>query len=167
MLLIAAIPLEGLSPLEKNMNDAATPIRLAVDECNCNALRKAARRVSQFYDNRLKPSGLRIGQFTIMVLVWEFQNISVNDLAARIALDRTTTGKNLRPLERDGLMVVSPSPSDRRTREVRLTPKGEQVLKAAAPLWREAQREFSELNGLDGSERMRALMLSLRFGDEI
>jgi DNA-binding MarR family transcriptional regulator len=149
------------------MTDAATPIRMAVDECNCNALRKAARRVSQFYDSRLRPSGLRISQFTILVLLWESQRLSVKELASRLALDRTTTGKNLQPLERDGLVLVSPSPVDRRSREARLTPKGEQALKTAAPLWRQAQKEFAELNGWDASERMRALVLDLDLGQQV
>jgi len=146
------------------MTEAKTLTRLSVDECNCNALRKAARRVSQFYDNKLRPTGLRISQFTILVIIWERASVSVNELAAYIELDRTTTGKNLRPLERAGLVLIAPDPADRRAKIVRLTPLGEQTLKRAAPLWREAQREFALRNGDIESAQMRATVLDLNVG---
>ncbi|MFZ3005448.1 MAG: MarR family transcriptional regulator [Phenylobacterium sp.] len=151
--------------LEKGMIDPTSPARPSVDECNCNALRKAARRVSQFYDSRLKSTGLRISQFTILVIIWESESISVNELASRLELDRTTTGKNLRPLERAGLIAIAASPLDRRSKAVQLTPKGEQVLKDAAPLWREAQKDFAELNGTLATEEIRTRVLDLKVGD--
>jgi len=153
--------------LETGMNDPASRVRPSVDECNCNALRKAARRVSQFYDGRLKSTGLRISQFTILVIIWEAEAISVNELANRLELDRTTTGKNLRPLEREGLIAVGASPSDRRSKVVRLTPKGERILKEAAPLWRQAQRDFAEMNGTSATEEIRTRVLDLKVGDLI
>lgn len=140
-------------------------MRLIVDECNCNALRKAARRVSQFYDNRMRPSGLRISQFTMLVIIWESKGISVNELAKRMALDRTTTGKNLRPLERDGLIRILVSATDRRSREVQLTERGGIALRHAAPFWRQAQAEFAKMNGAAVSARMRAMVLDLQLGD--
>jgi len=151
--------------LETGMNDPTSPVRPSVDECNCNALRKAARRVSQFYDSRLKSTGLRISQFTILVIIWESDTISVNELASRLELDRTTTGKNLRPLEREGLIAIAASPTDRRSKAVRLTPKGECVLKDAAQLWRQAQKDFAELNGTSATEEIRTRVLDLKVGD--
>lgn len=151
---------------EVGMNDLTSPARPSVDECNCNALRKAARRVSHFYDGRLKSTGLRISQFTVLVLIWESDNISVNELANRLELDRTTTGKNLQPLAREGLISIAASPSDRRSRAVRLTPKGERALKDAAPIWRQAQKDFADLNGKSTTEEMRTRVLDLKVGDQ-
>ena len=151
--------------LETGMNETTLPARPSVDECNCNALRKAARRVSHFYDSRLKPTGLRISQFTILVLIWESENITVNELASRLELDRTTTGKNLRPLEREGLIAIAASTTDRRSKAARLTPKGERALRDAAPLWRQAQKDFADLNGASATKEIRTRVLDLLVGD--
>ena len=36
------------------------------EECNCLAVRQAARHVTQFYDQTMAPVGLRISQFSIL-----------------------------------------------------------------------------------------------------
>src|ERR1700759_4208485 len=96
--------------------------------CNCMALRKAARRISNFYDGELAPSGLRATQFSILLFLQRAGEASVNALAERLALDRTTAGKNLRPLEQAGFIAVAPSRQDRRRRVVRLTTAGASIL---------------------------------------
>jgi len=134
---------------------------LGIDRCNCNVLRKAARRISQFYDERLAPAGLRITQYTMLAALYELRELSVNELARHLDLDRTTTGKNLRPLEDAKLVRIAPSSADRRARKISLTSKGLAVLKAATPLWREAQRQFEESNGRELSKQLRALLAAL------
>ena len=140
-------------------------MRTAVDDCNCNALRKAARRVTQFYDEKLSPTGLRVTQFTILVMLIECPDMSVNELATRLDLDRTTTGKNLRLLGSAGLVAVVSSSSDRRARLVQLTMAGRTALHAAGPLWKEAQRDFNRANGADVAATLRKQLVELRFGD--
>jgi DNA-binding MarR family transcriptional regulator len=117
--------------------------------------------VSQFYDAKLAPSGLRVTQYAILALLREGE-LTVNELAHRLDLDRTTTGKNLRPLERDRLVAVAAAPEDRRRRTIALTPRGVAALRDAAPLWRAAQREFERLNGADIADAMRAMLTSVR-----
>lgn len=142
-----------------------TTRRTGVDLCNCTTLRKASRRVSQMYDAKLAASGLRTTQFAILALLYELEVLSVNELAGRLDLDRTTTGKNLRPLEEAGLIKIAASPQDRRSREAALTAKGRGALKIAAPLWQEAQREFEALNGRDNSAELRATLEAIRVVD--
>ena len=38
-------------------------------ECSCFAARRAARTVTQHYERHLKPSGLRVTQFTLLALL--------------------------------------------------------------------------------------------------
>jgi DNA-binding MarR family transcriptional regulator len=135
-----------------------------MDRCHCAALRRAARRISQFYDEKLAPTGLRASQYGILVAIRDKGELSVNELAARLELDRTTTGKNLRPLERASYVHVAPSAKDGRSRRITLTAKGLARLKSAAPLWREAQSEFEESNGLERAVALRGTLASLRIG---
>ncbi|MDE1146052.1 MAG: MarR family transcriptional regulator [Azospirillaceae bacterium] len=134
-----------------------------VAACNCAALRRAARRITNAYDAKLAPTGLRMTQFCLLALVYEAGTLSVNEMAARLDLDRTTTGKNLRPLERDGLLRVAPAPQDRRSHEITLTDQGRAALREASILWREAQREFEAANGPPQAAALRNTLAGLVF----
>jgi DNA-binding MarR family transcriptional regulator len=135
---------------------------MAIEDCNCMSLRKAARRVSNFYDAMLSPTGLRATQYGILALLNELGAASINDLAGRLDLDRTTTGKNMRPLTVAKLIKMKPSPTDGRSRVVQLTHHGAATLEAAKPLWRKAQQEFEHANGKSLARDLRRTLSTLR-----
>jgi hypothetical protein len=85
---------------------------MAVEDCNCMSLRRAARRVSNFYDAVLSPSGVRATQYSMLALLGEVGALSINDLASRLDLDRTTTGKNLQPLVTTRLVKIARSSAE-------------------------------------------------------
>jgi DNA-binding MarR family transcriptional regulator len=135
---------------------------LEIDQCNCFAVRKAARRVSRLYDDVLQPTGLRITQFLILAVLARVQGASVNDLAERLDLERTAMGKTLGPLQRDGLIRIKPSPVDGRSRVVGLTSKGSRVFQAAVPLWSQAQEQLEGLNGQRRIEELRSSLSKIK-----
>ena len=106
--------------------------------CLCFNLRKAARAVTQLYDAALEPAGLRATQFSLLAVLAGRDAVTITDLARAMVMDRTTLTRNLRPLEKQGLVAIAPG-DDRRTREVSLTRRGRQALKHATPRWRHAQ----------------------------
>ena len=134
----------------------------SIGECHCQVLRRAARRISDMYDEMLAPTGLRATQFAILATLGASDGMSVNKLADKLDLDRTTTGKNLRPLERDGLVAVHVSDTDRRSRTIALTPVGQKKLGAAVPLWVEAQARFETRNGQRKMRKLRSELGELR-----
>ena len=141
------------------MGEQLHPLTLArltqqAPECTCFNLRKAARAVTQYYDGALKPSGLRATQFTLLAAIYNAGPITIKRLAERLIMDRTTLTRNLRPLEKQGL-IESASGEDRRTRAVTLTDRGREVLAQALPLWERAQEEVV---GKLGHERWRDLL---------
>src|SRR5216684_5637769 len=93
-------------------------------ECSCLALRQAARHVTQFYDQCLAPTGLRTTQYSILARLKRHGPMTINVLAAELVMDRTTLGRNILPLQRDGLIAVGPGQSDRRSKALRLTRAG-------------------------------------------
>ena len=127
-------------------------------ECNCLAIRQAARHVTQFYDQVLAPSGLRATQFAILGRLRRNGPMTINELAAALVMDRTTLGRNLLPLERDGLIEIGPGASDRRRREARLTAAGAGRLTAARRGWTEAQARFDEVFGEKRAAALRDLL---------
>jgi len=76
-------------------------------ECNCLAIRQAARHVSQFYDQVFAPIGLRATQYAILTRLRRDGPMAINALAAALVMDRTTLGRNILPLERDGLIEIA------------------------------------------------------------
>ena len=93
-------------------------------DCNCLAVRQAARYVTQLYDRYLAQAGLRTSQYGILARLKRLGPMTINELAAELVMDRTTLGRNIRPLERDGLITITPGRSDRRIKELRLTERG-------------------------------------------
>jgi DNA-binding MarR family transcriptional regulator len=128
------------------------------DVCNCHAIRQAARHVTQFYDQQLAPSGLRVTQFAILSRLRRLGPMPINALATQLVMDRTTLGRNILPLERDGLIEVAPSPSDRRRHELRMTEAGLARHRAALAHWQEAQERFGAVFGDERAATLRALM---------
>ena len=128
-------------------------------QCHCQSLRQATRRVTAFYDAAMAPHGLRISQFSIMARLYRNGPRGIQALAAELVMDRTTLGRNVRPLERDGLLCVVPDPTDRRSRLLAVTPRGAELVIAARPAWMAAQAEFE---ARFGTEPASALQSALR-----
>ena len=90
------------------------------------------------YDEYLRPAGLRVTQYSLLKHVLAREPVSVNQLAEATVTDRTTLTRNLRILERGGLIQIRMA-EDRRAREVTVTPKGHEAVAEATPCWEQAQ----------------------------
>ncbi len=132
-----------------------------LSDCNCLAVRQAARYVTQLYDRHLAASGLRTGQYGILAKLRRLGPMTINELAAELIIDRTTLGRNIRPLERDGLIAVTPGRTDRRVKELRLTEAGEARFQETRQAWVDAQRSFETGFGPERSAELRGLLRAL------
>ena len=131
---------------------------LSPDQCNCLAVRQAARHVTQLYDQFLLPSGLRTTQFSILATLQALGPLSINRLAEQLVMDRTTLGRNIQPLEREGLIEIEPGRADRRVKELHLTKDGAARVRTATVGWMKAQVRFEEVFGRKRSADLRALL---------
>ena len=113
--------------------------------CACVALRRITRAVTSIYDAALAPAGLRITQFSVLRTLARLGPMPVTRLAAEVALDRSTMGRNLDPLERRGLVRIEVGEADRRERFAHLTDAGIGAIKVALPYWRDAQQRVTAL----------------------
>ena len=112
-----------------------------LQSCNCFRMRKASRFVTQFYDNKLKPSGIKITQFSILSLLATGEKKTLISLADDLLMDRTTLTRSLNILLKDKL-IQHIKTDDARKRVVILTEKGFDALENAIPLWNEAEEEI-------------------------
>jgi DNA-binding MarR family transcriptional regulator len=106
--------------------------------CLCVRSQRAARTIGRRFDEALRPVGLNNWQFSMLVAVHQTSPPTIKGLADRLAMDRTTTTKNLRPLERRGLVEIRQDEEDARVRRIVLTDRGRTVLAKAVRHWQAA-----------------------------
>lgn len=139
--------------------------RQPVSECHCLAARQAARHVTQLYDQFISPFGLRSTQFSILSILRRLGPLTINALAAELVMDRTTLGRNIRPLQRDGLVTAAVGKSDRRIRELQLTPAGMRRINEARKGWARAQAAFEEAYGKSRAAALRGMLQEVSASD--
>ncbi len=105
----------------------------------------------------MQSTGLRVTQLNLLAAISILGPSTINTLADKLAIDRTTLTRNLKLLEQQGSIDITAG-RDRRERIASITPEGERALKAAFPLWQDAQSQVVEAIGQD---RWCELMTSL------
>lgn len=118
--------------------------------CYCHALRKATRRLNAAYDAALAPTGINVAQFSLLRTLDRHGAQSLTGLGRRMELDRSTVGRNVRVVERLGL-VQPASTADQRQAAIELSPEGRRVLARAIPLWAGVQTRIDARLGPDRS----------------
>jgi DNA-binding MarR family transcriptional regulator len=125
--------------------------------CTCDRLRKLTRRITQHYDARLAPAGLRVTQYSLLAHLVHGGPATVSALARLMEMDRTTLTRNLKPLVDAGLVDIAAG-TDARSRIVSATTRGREARSGARELWRRAQHE---VNAALGAEQVAALHAAL------
>ena len=140
----------GVNEARRNLHGIAKRVytRDMNDRCLCTALRQAAAQCTAHYDAVLAPSGIKVTMLRLLRRIEASKSVSITELAEIVVLDRSTLGRNLRVLEKQSLVEIETG-KDARARRVSLTLTGQEKLREAVPLWRQAQSEFSEIIGPD------------------
>ncbi len=128
--------------------------------CYCSLLRDAARKATAMYDDALAPAGVTVAQYRLLRIVERAGPLSLTELARVVDLDRSTVGRNVRLLQRLGMVRLMPG-ADQREAKVELDEGGTRALAAAKPLWDAAQARIEACLGADVPERLRSLLAAL------
>src|SRR5262249_58567619 len=118
-----------------------TSSRPLVDTCACTRVRTAARLMSRAYDEALRPSGLSAAQLAILAAVDVDEATSIAELSKRLAMDRSTLSRNLKPLEKARWIRLG-AEAWKRSKTVHVTTEGRRRLTRATALWETAQEAF-------------------------
>lgn len=137
-----------------------SPATTADGACACGRLRRASRALTQFYDDALAPTGLRVTQYSLMRTIAREGTARVTDLARTQMLDRTALSRALDPLVERGYVRVVPG-RDARTREVTLTRAGSAALDAASGDWQLAQAVVAKRLGRERLDELIAVLHDL------
>jgi DNA-binding MarR family transcriptional regulator len=114
-------------------------------------VRLAQIEVFEDFAQALAEFELSPGRFGVLVLIEANPGLNQGQLAAASRLDRSTMVSVIDYLEGRGLVVRKPSPTDRRTNALWLTPKGKTLVGQMKPLI--AQHEERVLADLSAAER--------------
>ena len=140
------------------------PVEMAVhipDNCLCLHVHRAARALARRFDEALRPAGLTHGQFSLLLSLNRPEPPGMANVAALLAMDRTTLTAALKPLERRGLVHVTVDRQDRRRRLLRLTPAGRRLLARAVPTWLRTHAGIIDLLPARDPERFRGDLRAL------
>jgi DNA-binding MarR family transcriptional regulator len=120
-------------------------------ECPAFRVRQASRVLAKVYDDELAPLGLQLSQLPVVCALAMFgdRGATMSRLAQAVVMDRTTLTRNIRPLERAGLLRVARSPDDARTKVVVITRAGERMIEAVFPVWERVLRRLKKRLGED------------------
>lgn len=106
--------------------------------------RLAARRLTQFLERELAPTGLSAAQFGLLMQIATLTDGTVSALAQRTGLEQSTLSRNLRLIESEGFITLTADDSDMRRRVITLTETGTQRLEAGMAAWRQAHAEMAK-----------------------
>ncbi len=121
--------------------------------CLCSNVRRAARALTQTYEDAMRSTGLSSSQFTILQVLDRMGELTQGRLAEVLAMDSTTLTRTLAIMRRDG-SILERRGEDRRERWLRLSKSGEEQLKRALPAWEKAQ---ARVRGRIGDEKWKQL----------
>lgn len=124
-------------------------------ECSCNMMRKSARKITQFYENNLRETGIKPTQFTILATLANTGPLQLTQLAEKLLLERTGLTRNLNILERNEWIDIHAGEEDSRQRVVSLSRKGYKQLDLAIPYWQKAQKAIAKDMGQDTMTELR------------
>ena len=126
--------------------------------CYCTNLRLAARKLSAIYDRALEPFGINIAQYFLLRTIRNKQPVSLTEVGLQTELDRSTVGRNVRVLERMGLVQTRRSETDQREAQVSLSNAGTALMRDAEPVWEGCQHRFVRRLGRDQVDALSALL---------
>ncbi len=137
------------------------PATVFKSQCACARVRRAARTLTDLYDDALEGTGLKVTQFSVLRTISRMEGASISELADELALDRSTLGRNLLPLVRRGLVRVSDG-ADLRQRSATLTLKARKLIEASLPAWERAQARVQKAMGEGGVRQLFELLEKLQ-----
>lgn len=106
--------------------------------CQCASLRRAARALTQLYEQSLRPLGLRATQFTVLQALELAGEVSQGELGQMLVMDSTSLTRTLEIMRRRGWIVKRPG-KDQRERRLSLSQSGREQSRRATPAWEKAQ----------------------------
>ena len=133
--------------------DSQNVARSIASECVGARIRTLNRKISRVYDEAIRPHGIKFSQMNIVTVVGAYGPIQPVEVGRMLSLEKSTLSRNVALMEANGWIEVLPG--DGNTQLLRATREGRNLLKAAAPSWREAQARGKNMLGSESAAELR------------
>jgi DNA-binding MarR family transcriptional regulator len=107
----------------------------------CASLRRTSRALTLLYEEALRPTGLRVTQFTVLQTLSLAGEVTQGELGQILAMDSTTLTRTLNIMGRHG-WIAKRRGEDRREWRMRLSKAGQIQFKQVLPHWEKAQTKL-------------------------
>ena len=131
--------------------------------CIASRVRQLNRVMTALYDDALRGVGLTGNQLNVLVFVSQHGFPTAGALARHMQMDASTVSRTIERMRKDGLLLIQEG-KDARTRELRLSEKGESMIVKALPSWRKAQKQAQKLLGTFRAGAIASAVRTLRHG---
>jgi DNA-binding MarR family transcriptional regulator len=131
------------------MDKTTSSIDTIAQTCIAVRLRLLNRVVTNYYDDPLRPLGLKVSQLNILVVAAKLGLARPAQVCDILQLDASTLSRNVERMKANGWLEIVPE-EDARAQPFRLTPQGKRLVEKAIPAWEKAQRQAAELLGDQG-----------------
>ena len=121
------------------------------------SLRKAQIAVFQNFQSAVAPHDITPGQFGVLILIRENVGLSQSELGSAVGIDRSTMVAVIDRLESRGWVVRAPSPNDRRSYALELSPAGSALVEDLIPRVRAHERAMAK----DLNKQEQAILIDL------
>src|SRR5438105_7209154 len=111
--------------------------------CIAVRLRLLNRVVTNFYDDALRPLGLKVSQLNILIVTSRLGLARPAQVCEILQLDTSTLSRNVERMRSNGWLEAVPE-EDARAQPFRLTAEGKRLIEKAIPAWEEGQRQAAE-----------------------
>lgn len=129
--------------------------------CHCIIFRRISRLLTARYDAALAPFGITTGQYSLLMQVKRGKAVSLTQLGRSAELDRSTIGRNIRVLERMGLVALGKCSEDERETLVTLTDAAFLLLAQSEPVWNAAQKAVEDQVGIEKLNEIKNILNAL------
>ena len=114
------------------------------NECVANQVRQLNRSLSRIYDEQLRPHGMKISQFTILVAIANLGEVTPQTISSTLSLEKSTLSRSLEHLVQKGWLVANYSQKNR-IQTITITEAGKKQIIKVNPSWSKAQKQVEQL----------------------
>ena len=127
------------------------------EACIATRVRQLSRIVTRVYDDALRAHKITASQFTLLTQLAQTDGITAAEIGMELDIEKSTLSRNLKRLLALGHILMDP-PAGRRGRGLHLTPRGQNVLREAFPVWQAAQRRAVDVMGKESRQILDTLL---------
>lgn len=150
-------PSAAARPVTTGPVDVAEIAEATSSTCIATRVRQLSRIITRVYDDALRPLGITASQFTLLTQLAQQDGITAVEIGTELDIEKSTLSRNLKRLLALGHLTMDP-PAGRRGRGLHLTPKGQDVIQKAYPVWKEAQTKAVRTLGPDSRTTLDGLV---------